>query len=1172
MQRSRPLLVLLVLAAIALSVDVARGQITLSTANQTVTGNNILPAKADPGSPSTGELWLSTTTADTLKFRSGGVTHSLATLTTLASGYQPLDATLTSISGLKGGASRTLTYSSAGDTNGVVYFLGTTYLTGTFSNPNGVTVTVVRSSNAGGTAADLTDRAQNVTATSNVANSWAAIDLGSGSSLVPSYYTLQARASSNGTLPRNWKLQGSNDVATNDVTGINAATWADLDTRTSDATINADNAWGSFAVSGVTTGYRWLRILQTGLTATGDNYLTIAEFEFYGAFTYTGATPSGLLTYDLTSDAVSTTATSAGLRSLVSDETGTGSLVFSTSPTLVTPALGTPSSATLTNATGLPISTGVSGLGTGVATFLATPSSANLATAVTNETGSGALVFGTSPTLVTPTLGVASATSINKVAITAPATSATLTVADGKTLTASNTLTFTGTDGSTLNVGTGGTLGTAAYTAATAYEVPLTFSTGLTRSTNTITVNATQNITNLSNLTSNGLVKTSGGDGTLGIATADTDYQTPKTSAAGYGITNGAAIDALGAVATNGHLVRTAANTYATRTLTAPAAGITVTNGDGVSGNPTLALANDLAGLEGLAANGLATRTATDTWTNRTIAGTSPVSVSNGDGVAGNPTISVSAASTSAAGVVELATTAESLAGTDSARAPSVASQEARILNGTIARANASLLFSDAATSGRRAVASPSTSVAGGIPMTLLAEFYVPASGAGTILSLQSDDNVVPGLSVSGLGIYFQSSTTLRLTQWSAYTANTRYLEHTSFISSYAGKWVRMAVVFSSGNTTTNPVIYIDGVDRTSAFNGSSGGSIPNWLPISSWTPTYLLAGYGTGTRFIPHAPELGAWTAAQVLEWTQTGRKPTYSEVGTGSAVLRNTTAAAQGSSAYTTFTGESSTGVTFADATATQRRMGWTLSQSTAAGRRYRVYFDYTKNSGSATVTLQIRSNNLNGTVIQDITGDIGITGAKEYNFDAVGAGAYLTVTKNNVNDASVDAVIANLSFIDLGPIAKWEIQPVDSTFGGMARDAGANNIPLVLVPGITPLTTSNRGTISATLTWSGTHEAKSIIGQAALPSNARVDYITSKATAASTGSGMTVGSVTTPALLVAANTYTTAKKDHTLAARLPAGTASNDLNLVVDPDTNNYTGSITVTVGYTTTISTP
>jgi len=75
---------------------------------------------------------------------------------------------------------------------------------------------------------------------------------------------------------------------------------------------------------------------------------------------------------------------------------------------LVNGALGTPSSGTLTNATGLPISTGVSGLGTNVATFLATPTSANLATAITDETGSGALVFATSPTLVTPALGTPS--------------------------------------------------------------------------------------------------------------------------------------------------------------------------------------------------------------------------------------------------------------------------------------------------------------------------------------------------------------------------------------------------------------------------------------------------------------------------------------------------------------------------------------------------------------------------------------------------------------------------------------------------------------------------------------------------------------------------------------------------------------------------------------------
>lgn len=244
------------------------------------------------------------------------------------------------------------------------------------------------------------------------------------------------------------------------------------------------------------------------------------------------------------------TPSSANLLSAVSDETGTGSLVFGTSPTIATPAITFSTSATVTagtNAQGqgaltsdynvvstaaaspsgvtLPTATAgrriivvnrganpiniypatgaavdsaatnaaislpvggvvefnassatqwystssssvavgsLTGLGTGVATFLATPSSANLASALTDEVGTaGAVVFSNSPTLTTPNIGAATATSVNKVTLTAPANSATLTIADGKTLTASNTLTFTGTDASSVAFGAGGTV---AYT------------------------------------------------------------------------------------------------------------------------------------------------------------------------------------------------------------------------------------------------------------------------------------------------------------------------------------------------------------------------------------------------------------------------------------------------------------------------------------------------------------------------------------------------------------------------------------------------------------------------------------------------------------------------------------------------------------------------------------
>lgn len=104
-----------------------------------------------------------------------------------------------------------------------------------------------------------------------------------------------------------------------------------------------------------------------------------------------------------------------------------------------------------------------------------------------------------------------------------------------------------------------------------------------------------------------------------------------------------ATLTALAAYNTNGIICQTAADTFAGRTLTGPAAGITVTNGNGVSGNPTLALANDLSALEGLAGTGLAARTGTDAWAQRTITGTaSNIDVTNGNGVSGNPTIDLS--------------------------------------------------------------------------------------------------------------------------------------------------------------------------------------------------------------------------------------------------------------------------------------------------------------------------------------------------------------------------------------------------------------------------------------------------------------------------------------------------------------------------------------------------
>ena len=135
------------------------------------------------------------------------------------------------------------------------------------------------------------------------------------------------------------------------------------------------------------------------------------------------------------------TPSSANLAAAVTDETGSGALVFATSPTLVSPALGTPTSVNLTYGTNLPISTGVDGLGAGVATFLATPSSANLASAVTDETGSGPLVFATSPTFTSAvTLGTASST--RGTLVLANTSANTVTLQSSNSTAATYTLTF----------------------------------------------------------------------------------------------------------------------------------------------------------------------------------------------------------------------------------------------------------------------------------------------------------------------------------------------------------------------------------------------------------------------------------------------------------------------------------------------------------------------------------------------------------------------------------------------------------------------------------------------------------------------------------------------------------------------------------------------------------
>lgn len=270
---------------------------------------------------------------------------------------------------------------------------------------------------------------------------------------------------------------------------------------------------GSEALSNKTIGNtNTIAAKDTLFTIQDDGDATkLAAFQASGITTGTTRTftfPDASGTLALTSNKLSAFAatTSAELAGVISDETGSGALVFGTAPTFAsTMTVGTAggttgainlkgtTSGTVTVTTAsaagtwtmtLPNSAG-SNLqvlqtdGAGVLSWVtlggggnaltsnplsqfAATTSAQLAGVISDETGSGALVFANTPTLVTPVLGVATATSVNKVAITAPATSATLTLADGSTLATSgaNSITLTSSGATNVTLPTSGTLTT----------------------------------------------------------------------------------------------------------------------------------------------------------------------------------------------------------------------------------------------------------------------------------------------------------------------------------------------------------------------------------------------------------------------------------------------------------------------------------------------------------------------------------------------------------------------------------------------------------------------------------------------------------------------------------------------------------------------------------------
>jgi hypothetical protein len=171
--------------------------------------------------------------------------------------------------------------------------------------------------------------------------------------------------------------------------------------RSTDADTGAEltSNFAVFVEEGTVNGDQGYVLTNNGTVTVGTTALTFTQFTGLGQI----IAGTGLDKTGNTLDIDSTVTTNDGTQTL------TNKTINGSSNTITNVSLSTGVTGTLPVANG---GTGITSLGTGIATFLETPSSSNLAAALTDEAGSGTVAFTTSPTFVTPTLGAATATSI----------------------------------------------------------------------------------------------------------------------------------------------------------------------------------------------------------------------------------------------------------------------------------------------------------------------------------------------------------------------------------------------------------------------------------------------------------------------------------------------------------------------------------------------------------------------------------------------------------------------------------------------------------------------------------------------------------------------------------------------------------------------------------------
>lgn len=476
--------------------------------------------------------------------------------------------------------------------------------------------------------------------------------------------------------------------------------------------------------------------------------------------------------------------------------------------------------------------------------------------------------------------------------------------------------------------------------------------------------------------------------------------------------------------AANGIIAKTGFGDVSTRTLQQPAAGVTITNPAGIAGDPTFALANDLAALEGLASTGFAVRTGADTWAQRAVAGTADrVSVTNGNGVSDDPTVDIAATYVGQTSITTLGTVATGVWQGTAVGATFGGTAQTTWVAGDL------LYASGANTLAKRAIGATGDvlTVSGGVPV-----WAAPAASGGTVTSVGitgsdftitgspvttsgdidltlatvnsnvgsfGSSTAIPNFTVNAKGLITAAGTSAVVAPAGTLTGTTLASNVvTSSLTSVGtigtGVWQGTAVAAGFGGTGF--ATYADG-DLLVGLSGAVlaklpigsanqvltvSGGVPVWAAAPGGGLTATQVGFGSGANVL---------TGSANLTWTD-GTRTLVLGVGTGpSRIFTAPAASGAGASSLTIQTGAASAGVVGAGLLSV---LGGAGAGASAAGNVDVAGGDHPSNGQAGNLSLRggVSASGTNGTVTVEVAGVARITVA---NTGAVTISSALTLS---------------------------------------------------------------------------------------------------------------------------------------------------------------------------------